>query len=799
GMKNPLVHRNRDSNLSAIPPKPSEAEFSSELAEVASTILYRSPIPSQTGLPIFILNSAAFPDSHEVDYNDLLPYVLDRLPGEDELLQGSGYEVIFFAGGGVETNTSIPKPHRPGWGWFIQAYYVLSRIMRKRLQRLYIVHERSWVRILVEMFSTIVSPKFRRKIYHVSSLTQLALSIPIENLLIPTSAYLHDRRLSPDIYAPYSSGKRAFGARNPLPKSRKGNARFPRVLRETTSFIFMGDNPKTEGIFRVAPYSKVKEIIREAYDRGQKFIIWSENGVTYPVPNYPNAVDAESVISELHPSQCYGVHLAAGLIKNWYSELRQPIVPHGSYGALRQRYSQKPDFLLEDMEELISPASEWSPLPDLSRQILIRHLLPMLAAITEYEPSNKMNAENLSVCFAPSMLCGPDQIEDAKISSVIRRILASAIQFWSQGLREACDISSGQFESDLETPPDVDDYDDPLERPRAGDETPQDYVKQMTGIALRENDGAEEQFAPPPPLPPRPSPQLGSRSTSANVLQRKPTPNLAAPPTYSTIFPVDNDNVAVAQSPTYTGRVADGFGPPRPSDVAQSDSKEPQFGGKEVSVPLPVISLPKRNALTVEQVQNLESDNRNRESGPSASDAARLAREVIATDSARRQSATRVGDESAYPFSSESGGSAVGAGQFQTSAPTFAKPLWPARAGKPPGKPRSPSINSLARPIIPGPVLQGLKYGRPSLQPPQNPGPPVQGIRRVKSPSAGLLKRIHSAPQEPDSSAKEQRRQAVGRLDLRKQSVDDLRRLYEERAATAQALTDTVPAKERLQ
>jgi Rho GTPase-activating protein 1 len=28
------------------------------------------------------------------------------------------------------------------------------------------VHEKAWVRILTEIFSTIVSPKFRRKIYH---------------------------------------------------------------------------------------------------------------------------------------------------------------------------------------------------------------------------------------------------------------------------------------------------------------------------------------------------------------------------------------------------------------------------------------------------------------------------------------------------------------------------------------------------------------------------------------------------------------------------------------------------------
>jgi Rho GTPase-activating protein 1 len=135
------------------------------MAKAATSILYRSPLRSQTGHPIYILNAAALPDTHEVDYNTLLPYVLARLPGEDELVSGAEYEVIFFAGGAVEGATSVKRNH-PGVGWFIQAYHVLSRAMRKRIQRLYIVHERTWVRMLVQVFSTIVSPKFRKKIVH---------------------------------------------------------------------------------------------------------------------------------------------------------------------------------------------------------------------------------------------------------------------------------------------------------------------------------------------------------------------------------------------------------------------------------------------------------------------------------------------------------------------------------------------------------------------------------------------------------------------------------------------------------
>lgn len=163
-MRSHLANRLGSSSLSTVPPPQTSSDWSRSLAKAAASILYRTPLPSQAGLPIYILNAAALPDADEVDYDALLPYVLARLPGEEKLLSGTEYEVIFFAGGGADGATTSRK-NRPGWGWFVQAYHVLSRAMRKRLQKLYIVHE-SWVRILVEMFSTIVSPKFRRKIVH---------------------------------------------------------------------------------------------------------------------------------------------------------------------------------------------------------------------------------------------------------------------------------------------------------------------------------------------------------------------------------------------------------------------------------------------------------------------------------------------------------------------------------------------------------------------------------------------------------------------------------------------------------
>ena len=161
-MRSQLIgKRHRSTSLNAVPPSPLSDDYSVYLANFAARILYRSPLPSKNDLPIFILSAAALPDAKDVDYDALLPYVIARLPDEEELIGGKGYEIVFFAGAG-----DGGAANAPGWGWLLQAYHVLTRAMRKRLLKLYVVHERTWTRLMVETFSTIVSLKFRRKIVH---------------------------------------------------------------------------------------------------------------------------------------------------------------------------------------------------------------------------------------------------------------------------------------------------------------------------------------------------------------------------------------------------------------------------------------------------------------------------------------------------------------------------------------------------------------------------------------------------------------------------------------------------------
>ncbi|KAH6639494.1 divergent CRAL/TRIO domain-containing protein [Boeremia exigua] len=820
GMRAHLASRLRSSSLSAVPPPRQSSDYSVDLAKAAASILYRSPIPSKEGRPVFILNAAALPDTHDTDFDQLLPYVLARLPEEDDLLKGFEYEVIFFAGDGDGSVTS--KKHRPGWGWFLQAYHVLSRAMRKRLQRLYIVHEKAWVRILTEIFSTIVSPKFRRKIYHASSLTQLALYIPIENLLIPPSTYLTDRRISDDIFAPYASGRRAFAARDPFPFTNKGTTRFPRVLRETTSFILMEENITSEGLFRIPAHSKLREVLKEAYDRGQKFIMWKDNGVSLPVPTYPEAEHQDEILAEIDARDAYSVFMAAAMIKAWYASLRQPVFPSESYRDLKRLFGnsqQIPD--LDQLRDLFSPASEWSFLPAISREIVVRHLLPLLHEVASRQEQNKMTAENLAVCFAPALLCGPDQIEDAKMSSIIRRIFTHAVDMWGHGLREACGQEAATFKAQLELPSNMSEWDDPVEVSKGDDRDSID--EQMSGITLQDNEKAPEVYTDyteatssatrPPPLPPRS--RIPSAKSSGDSVQRKPAPPLAVPPRYSTV--ISDAPEDVAESPITYAATTDGFSPrrnefdqgqratfpdekksgtaakpPIPAPSSFEKDAKPATPAAPASAPAPQIILPKRKALTAAQVDNVEK------STDKQNDARRISEYGLDRFFPQGQALPGLTDLPGIDTSSDKRKwmSPTWHTRSETTSPSTSlsptqldhKPASATDTRRPsvPFANRAPQITGLARPVYPTPTTNTNVHpvtGRPSSK---STSLPVHASK-PRTVSPGLLKRMPSLEQ---TNRPEPERLGPRKLNLKKASVEDLRKLFEDRAGTANVLVE---------
>ena len=360
----------------------------------------------------------------------------------------------------------------------------------------------------------------------------------------------------------------------------------------------MKDNIETEGIFRVSPHTILIGVLQEAYDRSQKYILWKENGVTLPCPNYADAKDAQPVIDEVDCREAYGVALAASLIKVWYRDLKQPIFRVSSYQRLREEFGnlQEPPAMTK-IVDLLSDHSHVNILTPISQDILIRHLLPLLSRVALHCDRNRMTVQNLAVCFAPTLLLGPDQLEDVKMSGIIRHVLEAAITMWDNGLREKLNIQSSTFLRDLQPPELSDDYEDPLEERFALGHKADEYGDsensknddaldtQITGITTVERDNlpsSSSAAAAPcflntiqrkPALPPRP---LSSTSASSSQgedshnksasnsegekVRRKPAPAVTGLPRYSAV--ISRESLDLDPDLTGTsGMTANGFTP----------------------------------------------------------------------------------------------------------------------------------------------------------------------------------------------------------------------------------------------
>ncbi|KAL7268324.1 hypothetical protein RUND412_009056 [Rhizina undulata] len=401
------------------PPTEDDPSYDPYLNSLASKILYRAGTDPHTGGPLLILCAASFPDARVVDYNKLLPYVLSVLPGEDEFKgkEDAGYSLIFFSGGGKVTDSgglSATKGNRPSWGWTLQAYHLLGRAVRKRIKKLWIVHERAWVRILFEMLAGVVSVKFKKKVVHVNTLADLSRDLNITKLNIPPAVYLHDRKITPLItiagFPPPPVFNRPPFQQHTGSPLRGDTLPLPKVLVDTSRYI-RSSCLSVEGLFRVPPSQVLLDIVKEAYDRDQFLKL-----------------------------EDYGPHITAGLVKLYYRSLPEPIVPVQCYEEIMaldpipaagkekditEKESHDEEMLVRVRNLLESPEGG---LPKNSRILLLRHLLPLLALVAQNSAVNKMTPSNLAVCIAASLVRSDDMMADAKASSAVRKFIEIGIE-----------------------------------------------------------------------------------------------------------------------------------------------------------------------------------------------------------------------------------------------------------------------------------------------------------------------------------------------------------------------------------
>ena len=185
------------------------------------------------------------------------------------------------------------------------------------------------------------------------------------------------------------------------------------------------------------------------------------------------------------------------------------------------------------------------------------HLFPLLARIADHAADNKMTPSNLAVCVAPALMCGPDPIEDAKMSRLVAKVVEFAIVHWHDSVAESCGMGGDRFDVLLRTPQAVSDWEDPLSRSASDSSPPLTQSKQQEGIVLLDHEDSDSSDGTdPPPLPPRAQTQpvdkapvtdqprtkmhtmAGAKAVDqmASSIKRKPAPPIQAPPRYSTII-----------------------------------------------------------------------------------------------------------------------------------------------------------------------------------------------------------------------------------------------------------------------
>lgn len=147
---------------------------------------------SRTGkIPIYALSLP----NVECDYDELLPDILKIIDSSHDTRSHNSppleYQLLLFCAGGR---------HRPSWPWLIHAFSSLEKRFKKGLRKLYLVHEKSWVRVCMQLLENVVSPKFGRKIFHLRNLEALGTipELDFDLLQIPQEAREYDRMLLED-------------------------------------------------------------------------------------------------------------------------------------------------------------------------------------------------------------------------------------------------------------------------------------------------------------------------------------------------------------------------------------------------------------------------------------------------------------------------------------------------------------------------------------------------------------------------------------------------------------------------
>ncbi|GJJ68354.1 hypothetical protein EMPS_00700 [Entomortierella parvispora] len=339
----------------------------------SDNIIYRAGVDYESR-PMVVLCACNLPDPKLVDYDTILRVVLAQL----EQFVENDYTIVMFSGGAV---------HRPGWGWLFKAYRSLNRRYKKNLKALYIVHPSTWPRLLLSTMNAVVSPKFGQKVHYISTLSQLAKVVPLNQINIPGAVYQYNLQFEDTITLPddqQDHAHRVFGAPLDRLMGPNGEKGLPQFVQDCISNL-VSNGLYVEGLFRRSPSSAMLKQVRAAYDRG-------------------NPVNLAE----------YDIHISAVLLKLFLRELPEPIFPTSVYEVLQEtnRKESEPKNLLDFIRSEV--LSQVTP----NNLVLMMEVFRLLKMVADRHESNKMTPYNLAVVITPNMLRHSDLMQEIALGGV---------------------------------------------------------------------------------------------------------------------------------------------------------------------------------------------------------------------------------------------------------------------------------------------------------------------------------------------------------------------------------------------
>ncbi|KAJ1893735.1 hypothetical protein LPJ66_005583 [Kickxella alabastrina] len=470
--------------------------------------------------PMLVFAACRMLNPDVVDYDRLLNLILFRLEDFVE----SDYTVVLFAAN---------ARYKPNLKWLFTAYRRLNRKYKKNLKALYIVHPSKWVQILMTAMNAVLSPKFAKKVQWIDTLSELATSLPIDQINIPPEVYQYNATKEAEIKLPVQKApvSRFFGVPLEQLMGVHGELGLPAPVADALDYLYT-HALEVQDLFRRSPPSATLQKVRSQYEAKGAI------SVTYAV---------------------WGEHVAAAILKTWCRELPHPIIPAHYYELVRELPDPvtQPEQAVAYARDVVLPALADPPCVSL----LLAALFGLLRAIADHSRTNNMTSGRLAAAWAPNFVRSSQPDVDITMCSVTRFSEAPA---GSEPRR-----SAGHFNDDNDTDEDDDDEDDDVLDLGEQDNENRPNVVTLTKLmidnyqaifkptleaaeALTKRQAPRVNNTAPPPKPPRRAPSATVVSTAATSIATAaiPTASGMAPPL---VQASDEDIAALVQELGSTG------------------------------------------------------------------------------------------------------------------------------------------------------------------------------------------------------------------------------------------------------